>query len=69
MYEIGDRIQLIHTDDPYTRLRPGAAGTVNFVGTDVTGKVNQIGVKWDDGSNLMMLPGVDSFRPLTKERI
>lgn len=61
LVQINDRIQLIHTDDPYTKLRPGDLGTVDFIGKDVTGKVNQIGVKWDNKSSLMMLPGVDSF--------
>lgn len=67
-WEKGDRIQLIHTDDPYTRLTSGSVGTVDWVGRDVTGTVNQISVKWDDGSSLMMLPGVDQFVALTKER-
>ena len=43
----GDRVTLIHTDDAYTRLRPGAEGTVRFV--DSMGTVH---VKWDDGSSL-----------------
>ena len=27
-YQAGDRIALVHTADPYTRLTPGTAGTV-----------------------------------------
>jgi Domain of unknown function (DUF4314) len=29
--EIGDRVELIHTSDPYTRLTPGTRGTVTFI--------------------------------------
>jgi len=27
-YQAGDRVVLVHTSDPYTRLIPGTAGTV-----------------------------------------
>lgn len=43
----GRRIRLIRCNDPYTKLRPGATGTIQF--TDDAGTVH---VKWDDGSTL-----------------
>ncbi len=43
----GDRVRLVHCDDPYTRLRPGALGTVSFI--DDLGTLH---VDWDDGSHL-----------------
>jgi Domain of unknown function (DUF4314) len=43
----GDRIRLVHTDDGWTRLRPGALGTVRFI--DDSGTVH---TDWDDGSRL-----------------
>ena len=43
----GDRIRLLHTDDEWTRLRPGALGTVLFI--DDLGTVH---TDWDDGSRL-----------------
>lgn len=43
----GDRVRLIHCDDPYTRLRPGTEGTVVHV--DDGGTVH---VRWDTGSTL-----------------
>lgn len=43
----GDRVELIHCNDPYTRLTPGERGTVAFV--DDLGTVH---VKWDSGSSL-----------------
>lgn len=52
-YQRGDRVILIATADPHTRLTPGSLGTVT--GTDP--RHGQIHVKWDDGSSLAMLPG------------
>ena len=50
-YSPGDRIELLHTDDEYTKLRPGSLGTIEAVyeGGDV------LAVAWDDGSSLSML--------------
>jgi hypothetical protein len=62
------RIRLLHTDDPYTRLRPGDEGTIDDI-TDVTEvaglpfktTLRQIWVKWDSGSSLALLEGKDAF--------
>jgi Domain of unknown function (DUF4314) len=43
----GDRVELVHSNDPYTRLKPGERGTVSLV--DSLGTVH---VRWDSGSNL-----------------
>ena len=43
----GDRIRLVHTDDEWTRLRPGALGTVRSVDDNHT-----VHTDWDDGSRL-----------------
>jgi hypothetical protein len=49
----GDRVELLATSDPYTRLRPGDRGTV----TSVTDRPEPtIDVQWDDGSTLAILP-------------
>ena len=50
-YQRGDRIALVHTSDPYTRLIPGTAGTV----TGYDARLGQLAVAWDDGSTLAML--------------
>lgn len=47
---IGKRIRLISTTDPYTRLKPGDEGTIDFV--DDAGTVF---AKWDNGSSLGMV--------------
>ena len=69
--EIGCRIRLIMTDDPYTRLKSGDMGTI----TDVTEipsfgnpdngieypKQRQIWVNWDSGSKLALIEGKDLY--------
>ena len=56
-YPKGTRIVLISMDDPYTKLKPGDKGTVQFV--DDAG---QLQMKCDSGSTLALIPGEDSFR-------
>ena len=50
-YQPGDRIALVATDDPDTRLRPGDQGTV----TRWDPAQGQLDVHWDSGSTLSML--------------
>jgi hypothetical protein len=50
-YQAGDRVALVHTSDPHTRLTPGTAGTV----TGYDHRHGQLHVAWDDGSSLSML--------------
>lgn len=50
----GDRVELIHTGDPYTNLRPGDRGVVTDV-RDALGEP-QVWIDWDGGSRLAMLP-------------
>jgi hypothetical protein len=52
----GDRIKLLFTSDPYTRLKPGAMGTFSFI--DGIGTVH---VNWDSGSTLGLIPGEDDW--------
>jgi hypothetical protein len=49
-YLRGQRVALIHTSDPYTRLRPGDTGTV--VRHDDT--LHTVHIAWDSGSRLAM---------------
>ena len=49
----GDRVELVATNDPYTRLRPGDRGTVTGV-TDHPEPT--IDIAWDNGSTLAILP-------------
>jgi hypothetical protein len=53
----GKRIELISTSDPYTELKPGDRGNVDFV--DDMGTIH---VTWDNGSTLGLVPGEDQYR-------
>ena len=59
MYPAGCRVELISMDDPYSSLTPGTKGTVRSV--DDTGTVF---VRWDNGSGLGVVYGVDRIRKL-----
>ena len=59
LYPAGCRVELVRLDDPYSKLTPGERGTVETV--DDTGTVF---VKWDSGSTLGVIYGVDGIRKL-----
>lgn len=52
----GRRVELVFTDDPATRLRPGSKGTIRFETEDT------YAIAWDDGSSLGMIKGVDEIK-------
>jgi hypothetical protein len=61
-FEPGDRIVLIHMhDDPYP-VPDGTRGAVYHI--DDMGHIH---VRWDCGSGLAVVPGVDEYRHLTNE--
>ncbi|MFJ2081292.1 DUF4314 domain-containing protein [Micromonospora chokoriensis] len=61
-YEPGQRVALVHTSDPYTRLRPGDIGTVRRHDQ----RRNIVEVSWDSGSTLSMcLDDGDRIAPAT----
>ena len=55
-YPIGTRIKLISMGDDPRPIPPGTKGTVTYVDD-----MGQIGVNWDNGSGLSLVPGEDSF--------
>lgn len=59
IYPVGCRVVLIQMDDPYSKLTPGSRGTVTSV--DDTGTIF---VRWDCGSGLGVVYGVDLVRKL-----
>ena len=63
-YPPGTRIVLSSMNDPFSPVEPGTRGTVRYV--DDAG---QVGVAWDNGRSLSLIPGVDSFRKLTSQEI
>ena len=46
---------------PEEDIPVGTEGTVNWVSLDGPKKVHQIGVKWDNGRGLALLPYIDKF--------
>jgi len=64
----GKRIQLINSNDPYTKLKPGDLGTIEYVIKN-TMIEDQISIQWDNGSNLMLLVGLDEYIVLDHEVI
>jgi hypothetical protein len=62
-YRTGQRIVLVHTDDPFTDLRPGDKGTV----TTFDPHQQMVAVSWDNGSELSMcLDAGDRIRVLAE---
>ena len=60
-YRPGQRVALVCTDDPYTRLRPGDTGTVRRHDR----QRHTVAIAWDDGSTLSMcLDAGDRITPL-----
>jgi hypothetical protein len=57
MSNIGDRVQLVHTDDPDTDLVRGDEGTVDFID-----HIGTVFVKWDSGSKRGLIPGADAWQ-------
>lgn len=51
-------------NDPFPPVESGMRGTVRYV--DDAG---QIGVAWDNGRSLSLIPGEDGFRKLTQQEI
>lgn len=55
----GTRIELIKMDDPYSTLKAGDKGTVDFIDD-----IGTIHVSWDKGSSLGLIYGEDICRKL-----
>ena len=58
-YPEGTRVELVHMDDPYTKIPKRTKGTVLVV--DDTGTIH---VKWDNGSSLGIVYGEDSCKKI-----
>ena len=59
-YPKGTRVELVSMEDPYSRLPEGTRGTV-----DAVDDIGTIHVRWDNGSGLGIVPGVDTVRKVT----
>ena len=59
MYPPGSRVELFEMNNPFSSLKPGDMGTVEFV-DDAAG----IHIRWDNGSSLAAIWGVDCVKIL-----
>ena len=59
LYRTGLRVELVSMNDPYTNLKPGDLGTVDFVDD-----IGTIFVSWDNGSSLGIVYGEDAVKIL-----
>ena len=62
MVKVGDRVELIQTDDTMTDLKPGDKGTV----FRIEDEQELIWVNWDNGEQLALLVGLDKFKVVKK---
>lgn len=69
MYTVGQRVRLTAPMvNPGSNWMPvedgmpvGLEGTINYVSMDGPRDFHQLGVKWDNGRSLGLIPGKDSF--------
>jgi hypothetical protein len=54
----GDRVELVHCNDQFTKLRVGSKGTFVEHTNPRDPDFDALSVAWDDGSSLLMVPGV-----------
>ena len=60
-YPVGTRVVLHSMDDPYAPVPPGTNGPVTYVDD-----MGQIGVNWDNGSGLSLVPCADTFSTVSE---
>ena len=67
--KIGDRIKLVSTDNPYTRLKPGDFGLVWDITTFELSneETKQIWIHWDNGDSLALIEGKDEWEIIVGE--
>ena len=63
--EAGDEVVCVNMDDQFSPVKAGTTGVVKSV-SNVQGS-NVYYIKWDSGSNLALLEGVDQWRKVAKE--
>ena len=59
---IGRRVRCNIMNDPYHPVPSGTEGTIEHIDG-----INQIHVKWDNGSSLALVPEVDTFQILDRK--
>ena len=62
---VGDEVVCVNMDDQFSPVKAGTTGVVKSV-SNVQGS-NVYYIKWDSGSSLALLDGVDQWRKVAKE--
>jgi len=63
--KVGDRIELVYTNDELTDLKPGDRGTVTEIEENQVERL--IWVNWDNGERLALIEGIDEFKVVREE--
>ena len=58
--KVGDRIELIYTNDEITKLKSGDKGSVVKIEGEPGDRL--IWIKWDNGEKLALLEEIDKFK-------
>lgn len=61
-YPIGSRVQMNKEMDDIQAIKTGEMGTIDFIDDE-----GQIHVRWDNGSGLALIDGVDDFKIINQE--
>ena len=60
--KVGDRVELLKTDDTWTKLERGSRGNVSKIEEDQ----DLIWVNWDNGEKLALLIGIDKYKVIKR---
>jgi len=60
--KVGDKIELIKTDDSWTNLKKGSKGTIFKIEKDQ----DLVWVNWETGEKLALIFGVDKFKVIKR---
>jgi hypothetical protein len=60
--KVGDRVELIETNDTWSKIEKGSKGTITKIDVDQ----ELIWINWDNGEKLALLEGIDKYRIINK---
>ena len=62
MFKVGDRVELIETNDTWSKIEKGSKGTISKIDIDQ----ELIWIDWDNGEKLALLEGIDKYKIINK---
>ena len=60
--KVGDRVELIETNDTWSKIEKGSKGTISKIDIDQ----ELIWIDWDNGEKLALLEGIDKYKIIDK---